>query len=246
MYYREKSAHNPAFFFAPPPPLDILGEITRAIFYGHHNNSFSYFSVNAQYQSEPVLHLRAHGPVRFFSKGLPLLSLSVVDHQVARKLVANGKLDPDHFQSEFSRIFSLEENTSSSRAIGPLSMEEVDLFRYALRVNSAKVKPSTWQIENLPLDEESPSPWMTTFVSPQYSVFIANGCSVFTDGIKQLLASGKAPQLPSFSIPAYNEEYCPYCAHCFVKYVAVKRCSRCNYVSYCSVECQKKHWITHK
>ena len=168
-----KVGSQPRFFLAPPPPLDIWGEITRAIFYGYHNNSFSYFF--------PVLHLRAHGPVRFFSKGLPLLSLSVVDHKVARKLVANGKLDPDHFQSDFSRIYSLEENTSSSRAIGPLSMEEVDLFRYALRVNSVKVKPSTWQIENLPLDEESPSPWMTTFVSSQYSVFIANGCMVCMD-----------------------------------------------------------------
>jgi hypothetical protein len=40
------------------------------------------------------------------------------------------------------------------------------LFRFLLRRNSTKIKPSTWQRENLCL--ESKSSWLASFVSPLY------------------------------------------------------------------------------
>ena len=41
-----------------------------------------------------------------------------------------------------------------------------DLFRFLHRRNSTKIKPSTWQRENLCL--ESKSSWLASFVSPLY------------------------------------------------------------------------------
>ena len=120
------------------------------------------------------------------------------------------------------------------------------MLRYALRVNSTKVKPTVWQMENLPQSSED-SPWMATYVSPLYSVFSNSGCF----SMKELVNAARSsepnrPSHRSLSLSAFNKDYWPCCAQCFVKCVDLKRCKRCHHVSYCSVNCQKNHWLTHK
>ena len=37
-----------------------------------------------------------------------------------------------------------------------------------------------------------------------------------------------------------------HCAHCSVELAKAMRCSQCKTVCYCSRECQKQHWGSHK
>ena len=157
---------------ADPSALDEVREIVQAIFYGHHRNSFSLFSIYDHVNpDEPVMHIRIQPPVRFSSLGSPLLLVSVIDHQLAERLITQGKLDPEVNQSDFHRLVT-ECVSREVCAIQTFSTEELDLFRYALRVNSTRMRRSAWQSKNLPRYEDNP--WMPTFITPLYSDLIVN------------------------------------------------------------------------
>jgi len=87
--------------------LEEVREIVRAIFYGHHRNSILIFAVYDHLSpEEPVMHLKIQPPVRFSPPGSPLLLVSVLDHQLARQLIADRKLDPEVHDSDFHRILT--------------------------------------------------------------------------------------------------------------------------------------------
>ena len=152
--------------------LDEVREIVRAIFYGHHSNSFYLFSIYDHVNpDEPVMHIRIQPPVRFSPLGSPLLLVSVIDHQLAKRLITQGKLDPEVNQSDFHRLVT-EGVSREVCAIQTFSTKELDLFRYALRVNSTRMRRSAWQSKNLPRYEDNP--WMPTFITPLYSDLIVN------------------------------------------------------------------------
>ena len=219
--------------------LEEVCEIVRAIFYGHHRNSFFIFAVYDHLSpEEPVMHLKIQPPVRFSPPGSPLLLVSVLDHQLARQLIADGKLDPEVHDSDFHRIIT-ERVSREVCTIRLSSTEELNVFRYALRVNSTRMRRSAWQSKNLPRYEDNP--WMPTFLSPLYSDNTNGDC-----GTRFLWQ--KDGKTSSIDIDGTTFEFTPLmiCSTCCVKKVELKKCSRCKKISYCSLACQKKHWLTHK
>ena len=123
-------------------------------------------------------------------------------------------------------------------------LEELDLLRYPLRVNSTRMRRSTWKSKNLPRYEDNP--W--TFVSPLFSISNDGVCQHLN---YQLRCAMWSIPLPVGSGGQVNYHYASQviCAACYVKsYVKVelKKCSRCKKISYCSSICQKNHWLALK
>ena len=139
--------------------LDEVREIVRA----NSNNSFFLFAL---YLSDDlVLYLKVQPIVRFSPHGSPLIIVSVLDYQLALLLMAKSELDPAQYHVDYHRIFT-EGVSGQVCNIQASSAQELDLFRYVLRVNSTRMRRSVWQSKNLPRGENSP--WMTTFLSPLY------------------------------------------------------------------------------
>ena len=227
-----KLALEKQFYKNPSPSLlDEVREIVRAIFYGHHCNSFTLFAIYDHHE-ELMFHLRIQPPVRFTPQGSPLLVVSVIDHQIAKKLISQGKLDPETNQFEFHRLIT-ERVSKEVCVIRASSTDEVNLFRYVFRLNSTRMRRGAWQSKNLPRGENSP--WMPTFLSPLYVEDISSGCNKL-DPLLVMLSGG-------FVCHSTNRLYSPSCAYCSVKKVDLKKCRRCKEMAYCSVACQKKHWI---
>jgi hypothetical protein len=221
--------------------LDEVREIVRAIFYGHHRNSFYLFSIHDHLRGdEPVMHIRIQPPVRFSPLGSPLLLVSVIDHQLAKRLITQGKLDPEVNQSDFHRLIT-EGVSREVCAIRTSSTEELDLFRYALRVNSTRMRRSAWQSKNLPRYEDNP--WMPTFISPLYSDLIVN-MSLISQEPNEHFKSLTFLSQSGDTIECYLNPLI-MCATCFVKKIQLKKCSRCLNIAYCSSRCQKQHWLAH-
>ena len=223
--------------------LDEVREVVRTIFYGHHRNSFYLFAINHFLHPDlPVMHLRIQPPVRFSPPGSPLLLVSVLDHQLARKLIADGKLDRETHEEDFHRLIT-ERVSREVCTIRLSSAEELNLFRYALRVNSTLMRRSVWQSKNLPRYEDNP--WMPTFISPLYSHNTIGFCDEFSTEVSEPLSRGTFVR---FNVDYGSFDFSPLimCAACFVKKIKLKKCKQCKKVSYCSSACQKKHWAIHK
>jgi hypothetical protein len=71
----------------------------------------------------------------------------------------------DFHKNDFFRVFPSWES-DETLTIKADSMELLKLLRFVLRSNSTKIKPTTWQKNHLPLEENSP--WLATFISPLY------------------------------------------------------------------------------
>ena len=175
-------------------------------------------------ESPDYWYLRIHPPILTSPLGTPLLVVSAVDNQLADKLVVQGHwVNTDDIAQIFKQ--SVDENKILSG-----TFEELQLFRYVLRLNSTRIVPNTWQEENLPLGENSP--FLATYLSPLYIDFTIS----FQD-FQKFIAT---------SFDRLCEVDLTRCASCKVRCQNLKRCSRCRSVFYCSVECQRSHWVQHK
>ena len=156
--------------------------------------------------------IRAHLPVRISPRGSPVLLLSALD----KRHMDRSKLD-----SNFMRI--LCDSDLESKTFVAFIMkteEEVQLFRYVLRINSTKIQPNSWQKKKLPRGGDSP--WLATFIGPIY----LDGA--FLDEEYNALRSDGS------------------CRECGKLTAQMKQCSRCKSTPYFSVECQRKDWPLHK
>ena len=155
-----------------PPAVWVVREMVQSLFYGHHFDSFYLFAVH-NHLNELVFHLRVQPPIRFTPQGSPLLLVSVIDHQCAGQLIMDGKLDAEENQFEFHRLIT-ERVSREVCIIRTYSSEDLNIFRYLLRLNSTKMRRGAWTSKNLPRGENSP--WLPTFISPLYAENISNKC----------------------------------------------------------------------
>ena len=219
----------------PLPALDEVREIIRAIFYGHHNNSFQLMTVHGpENPDDPVFFIRIHPPVRFSPHGSPLLLVSVIDYPRLEELIGQGKVDREAFQADFHRLVT-EGVSKEVCIIRASSNEEINLFRYVLRVNSTKMRRSVWQSRNLPRGEDTP--WISTFISPLYVESMTRECLMLESRIPS-----RSTQSPLSDDPIFRKS----CVSCYVTKVSLKSCSRCHRDFFCSISCQRNHWPVHK
>ena len=196
--------------------LSQVREIIRTIFVQATQNGQLRFQLQMKTSSakrndaKVFCYIRAHPPVRVSSRGSPILFLSVTNQQS---------------KSEFRRLFPDAGANASISVILANSSEVALLFLQILRVNSAKIQPTPWQKENLPLEGESGSAWMATFIRLLYVDGFLNG-----------------EILQPLPLPATKGR----CAKCRAFADNLKFCARCVAETYCSAECQRSHWKTHK
>jgi hypothetical protein len=202
-------------------PLDFVRHILQFLFL---DPSRPRYVTIKRMNSPPVLDwfFLVHRPVSTTPTGSPVLLLSAFDFRLLEKLAVDGKWSEKKNAENFKRVNPSNENVET---ISIQTTEELQLLRFVLRLNSSKIKPSTWQKKNLTLGEDSP--WMATFVSPLY-----------TDNPHFTFESADS------SNRSMNDNNC--CAACKKVSQSLKRCSRCRSTVYCSVECQHQHWAQHK
>ena len=226
------------------PMLDQVREIVRAIFYSHVHRLFYLFAI---YDKEMLMfHLRVQPPVRFTPQGSPLLLVSVIDHKLEQQLIADGKLNAEESQFEFHRLIT-ERVSREVCTIRASCTEEVDLFRYSLRLNSTRMRRGVWTSKNLPRGENSP--WMPTFVSPLHVENVQNDCGNLEEFSSSFDGCGVAHEHhsdPREALKPRSSCSSLLCHNCGIKKITLKMCMRCMTVFYCSVACQKKKWLGHR
>ncbi len=190
-----------------------------------------------QHQPEDLFRVKVHQPVVISPNGGPMLIVSVYDIRMMQYLEKEKKLNE---KLEEERCLTLMRD--DLRADVPLesqymkvdaTREEIFLWRYMFHVNSTKIVPTLWQKEKIPMSDSSP--WVTSFISPLYLDFPF-------EKIVNKEAKSERPSLP-VRPPVYEKVRCAACKEIPEK---LKRCGRCRVVIYCSVECQRGHWIEHK
>lgn len=187
--------------------------------------------------------IRVHLPILVSPSGAPILLLTANDHRLAQKLVDCGKLEQTTATEDFKRIFVEGVSSSEVCPIFVKSEEEESVLRYLLRVNATKIFTNVWPIKQIPVGETSP--WLCTFVSPSYAdqtgtdaemeelVAATNKVSIQTQEGENILFRERS--LAS-----------SVCSRCKQIKENLKRCSRCRSVKYCSVDCQRSDWPSHK
>ena len=198
----------------------IRGIFERVIGTGHER-----FQLKIEGSTDsPDWFIRAHPPVRMSPHdGSPILLLSALDHHLQERLQGEGKWDIGRAKKSFHRIFG--HVPAEEKVVIPIeSTEMAQILRYILRLNSTKVRPTSWQNENLPRGK-SPSPWLATFVRPLY-----------LDAV-----DGMTPTSTSSAVIEID-----YCAKCKKKGGDLKLCGKCKAVSYCSFECRRADSSKHK
>nr|CAH0102531.1 unnamed protein product [Daphnia galeata] len=117
--------------------------------------------------------------------------------------------------------------------------EGTKLLRYVLRLNSTKMKPSSWQENNLSLGKYSP--FLATYISPLYQEKFYH-CDEKEDD-----ATSKTSDAGLNEASATRDSQPNTCAVCGKQSRdKFKRCSRCKITEYCTVECQRADWRKHK
>ena len=209
------------------PEMNVMTkvrEIIRRIFdcaveHGHERFQLKF----EESPNTPDWFIRAHPPVRTSPSGTPILLLSALDHHLQERLHSKGKLDIDRSKKHFHRIYG--HVPEEEKVVIPIESAEVaKMLRYVLRLNSTKIRPSSWQTENLP-QGKSPSPWLATFVRPLYQ-----------DCVLDLH--------PSFASSPSIEVY--RCAKCGKTEGNLTPCGKCKAVLYCSFDCRRADSAKHK
>lgn len=197
--------------------LTDLRETIRSIFVHATQNGRVRFHLKLKGTAD--WYIRAHPPVRISPDGTPILLLTAVDLRQAERLISRGKLDDQWSAESFEDIFFGQRRLGNyDKVVICLDTTELtQLFCYILRLNSTKIQPSSWLKENISRIGTA-SPCLSTFVRPLYQ-----------DG---LLNNGELDAIT--------------CGKCRKLVKNLRRCSRCKSVSYCSTECQRAHWPSHK
>ena len=159
---------------APPVTASALNEVretVRSIFCAHLLDGHDVFTIQAKDAAQPTIdwYLLVHGPVLISPLGSPMLLMTANDHRRARKLVDQGRLDQQLASADFERVFSACTTALHVPCVYTIfteSDEEVDLFRYLLRLHASMILPAAWPVESLPAGEDSS--WLSTFISPLY------------------------------------------------------------------------------
>lgn len=193
---------------------------------------FEFFTIN----SDPCMwHLRIHAPILTTPSGCPLLLITAFDHRLSQKLSAEGSLSSKQVDDDFKRIFDTEKLPSTLSA----SREETcDLFRYVLRLNSTKMIPTLWQVDNVLLDKKSP--YLATFLTMLY--LDKEPYEDDKNVVEDATSAGLRNQ--SFEDPSFKPSGCSTCHK--GDPLNLKLCSRCKMTYYCSVQCQRADWQQHK
>ena len=148
-------------------PIERVRKMISAIFLSCLDNGGDFvlrIQLKKTKEVPDLMLIRVHQPLLTSPVGSPTLILTVVDFQFAE---TRKEFDSLTSEKDFKRIFPYykENNTKYDIALQN-TLEEAQLIRYVLRVNSTKMMPSTWQKQNIPSVENSP--WLATFVSPLY------------------------------------------------------------------------------
>ena len=218
--FREDSQKN-----SKSDVVSHIREVICKIFAHGMQNDEVVFKVQVEGSTESAdWYIRTHPPVRISPQGAPVLILTALDNRRARQLENQSKLDQSQATEELQQMFGHQKSPDSMLIISLVSEEEAHVFRYILGLNSTKMRPTSWQKENLP-QSESTDPWLATFVQPLYRNV------------------GFDDEDRTFNL---SPAILGCCHKCKKKIDRLKRCSRCLAVSYCSVECQRAHWPNHK
>lgn len=222
-----------------------LREIIRTLFQSTILDSNRLFVITTKNDPKPkkLWFLRVHLPIRRSPLGFPMLLLTANDHRVAQRLVEQGMLSQVKATEDFMRIFVEGAPPSGVCPIFVQSEEEDKLLRYMLRVNSAKLTADNWPMENLPKGENSP--WLATYVSPSY--IDRAGTDLEMEDLvattqKFMPVPTKRKEEAEKESPVSIEQ----CSKCQSIKNNLKRCSRCKKIKYCSIECQRSDWASHK
>ncbi len=176
-------------------------------------------------KQNPDWYLRIHKPILTSPLNSPIVLLSAFYNQLTGK--HKEKRDRHKAGKDFFCLFpDYKPEKTPIETVEIDNKESLQLFRFILRLNSTKIEPSLWQKKYLPMGENSSC--LSTFISPLYQDFFM--CNKTVD-----------ERIPSLIRPTQNS-----CAACKQTTQNLKRCSRCHSTQYCSVECQRQHWILHK
>ena len=183
----------------------------------------------------PVWYIRVHHPILTSPDGVPMVILSAADEYLSYNLHLKGRLNLSKSIEIVDRIIFQKGEECDPVEIGTtFTREEMQLFRYVLRLNSTKIEPSTWQKNNLPLNDGN-NIWLATFVSPLYLDSKTDPDFVHTLQNMSENSSKKKSVDKEMS-----------CAACKKIAPNLKRCGRCRVVNYCSAKCQHADWAKHK
>ena len=141
-------------------------EFIGKIFDARTEEGIANFTAVLQNREEfPLIYLQIHSPVLTSPQGTPILLVSVLDHIQSVQLRHEGHVNQK--EPNTGEIFREGNPTGKGMVLKSYSLntlEEIYLLRSILRLNSTKIQPTTWQEENLPLNE--PTPWLATFIRP--------------------------------------------------------------------------------
>jgi len=219
---------------APTSALNEVRHIIRSIIIQNVQGGATLFAIedNRLHGSyKPDFYLRAHPPLRISPFGAPILLVSVVDHRLAQKLLDMKSVKLSQTHDDFKRIISNASATGRFNYVYTYTDKGSALLLYMLRLNSTKMKPSTWQSKNLPRYES----WFASFLSPLYMDCFHNFSPMPTKPTTSAATSGGISDLQT-----------KLCGYCKSFKEEMKRCSRCKAVSYCDAKCQKAAWLEHK
>lgn len=173
--------------------------------------------------------IRAHYPALISPLGSPLLALSTLEYR---------NIQESEVKTDIDRIF-YSEITDRNTLVLSATAEELELFRYVLRLNSVKMIPSSWQRKNLPIGENKP--FLATFLSPLYLDLPMDKETCNELKLKLGISFGENDNIETKMIKDGT-----HCQSCQKQSPNLKRCANCQSVFYCGVECQRLNWSHHK